>query len=110
MPNSIENLKLRHYIARRMLLSKPYRSKDSGKPASRRILFENHISSRVGMIDILDIDLGENIYLKKRKYAAIVEKVCQILDYYILMDEIKSYNLIRGEGKSVVGVEIDFYK
>lgn len=110
MPNSIENLKLRHYIARRMLLSKPYRSKDSGKPASRRILFENQIASRVGMIDILDIDLGENIYLKKRKYATIVEKVCQILDYYILMDEIKSYNLIRGEDKSVIGVEIDYYK
>ena len=113
MSSSIENLKLRHFLARRMLLSKPHRARFSGRPMSRIIRFIHEKDHRAGMFEILSLKFDDNKYLKKRKWRLLVKKVTEILDYYQSEKQITGYQMITGEtefGKEEsIGVELQYY-
>lgn len=113
MPNSIENLKLRHFLARRSLLSKPYRARFSGKQMSRIVRFIHEKNSRKGMFEILSFELDGSKYLKKRKWNLLAEKVKEILEYYQAENQIAGYKMIIGEtdlGRNeIIGIELQYY-
>ena len=113
MPNSVENLKLRHFMARRLLLSKPYRARFSGKQMSRIVRFIHEKNYRRGMFEILSLELDGSKYLKKRKRHLLTEKVREILDYYQAKNQIAGYKMIIGEtdlGRNeIIGIELQYY-
>lgn len=93
MPDSIENLELKFYLAWHIILSDPKRTyyRKNRSSMSRMIKFENDDSRRADMLDILDIDIPEDKYLKKRKKSTLYEKVKTILDYHMSIGVISSY-------------------
>lgn len=113
MPNSIENLKLKHFLARRLLLSKPYRARFSGKQMSRIVRFIHEKNHRRGMFEILSLELDGSKYLKKRKWNLLAEKVREILEYYQAKNQIAGYKMIIGEtdlGRNeIIGIELQYY-
>lgn len=126
MPNSIENLKLRHFIARRRCMAKP-RNRENENRADRVIRFEHEDKRRIGMFEMLQI--GDPESLSKRKRHTIYLKVKSILNHYIKQQFIQEYAFIDDEGKTLMdnggkfikdddylkgkilrSVELDFYK
>lgn len=127
MPNSIENLKLRHFFARRRCMAKPHIkpgiNKNEYRP-DRVIRFEHEDNRRKGMFEILQIEWSEN---RKRKCNTLYLKVKIILNHYIEEQFIEEYDFIDDsrkllkdkaefikdkddlEGKSLIGVELDFH-
>jgi len=119
MPNSMENLKLRHFFARRRAMAKPRMFGKSVNRPSRNIRFEHDNKNRKGMFDILQIELendekNKNInYLQKRKRETIYQKTETILDYYKSRGFIQNYNFQPNEddfkkGKHT-GVKLEYY-
>ena len=101
MPNSMDNLKLRHYIARRRIMAKPKddtrqaRKTDvegkKGRP-SRYIRFEHEDNRRMNLFEMLQIEFEEsNEYFRKRKLSTIYQKVKTILDDYERKGFVQSY-------------------
>ena len=110
MPISIENLKLRHFLARRIQMMIPFGSGRDTSPVSRVIRLlslskrphrprqtataaaapiatapaaTTTITTAPAMYDMLEIPLPENPYLRRRKQATLEGKISLILDYYI---------------------------
>ena len=104
MPNSMENLKFRHYIARRRVMAKPkddtHKTRNNsntdveskkGRP-SRYIRFEHEDKRRIDMYELLQIEFDEDsAYSRKRKLVTIYQKVKTILDDYKRKGFIQSY-------------------
>lgn len=111
MPISIENLKLRHFLARRIQMMIPFGPGKDKSPVSRVI----RLQGLAAMYNILAISLPENPYLRKRKRAALENKISLILDYYIRhqMYGISSYAYqeddYSGGEEGNVSMEINFY-
>ncbi len=114
LPHSIENMKLKHFLARRLILSSPVRAQYSGKQMSTIIRFISEKQSRKGMFEILDLDWTENPYLKKRQWNTRVEKIVGILEYYKAQNKLAYYELLRGETElgrdEVLGVKLEYYQ
>lgn len=114
LPHSIENMKLKHFLARRLILSSPVRAQYSGKQMSTIIRFISEKQSRKGMFEILDLDWTENPYLKKRQWNTRVEKIVGILEYYKAQNKLVYYELLRGETElgrdEVLGVKLEYYQ
>lgn len=81
MPNSIENLELRHFLARRIQLIMRHctQEKMGWKP---RIRLQRGEREQPGMYEILDIEFPDDPYRKKRKRETMEKKICTILEYY----------------------------
>ena len=81
MPNSIENLKLRHFLARRiqLLMRHCTQEKMGWKP---RIRLQRGEREQPGMYEILGIEFPDDPYRKKRKRETLEKKICMILEYY----------------------------
>ena len=79
MPISIENLKLRHFLARRIQMMIPFGPGRDTSPVSRVI----RLQGLAAMYDMLEIPLPENPYLRRRKRTTLEGKISLILDYYI---------------------------
>lgn len=111
MPVSIENLKLRHFLARRIQMMIPFGPGKDKSPVSRVI----RLQGLAAMYDMLEISLPENPYLRRRKQATLEEKISLILDYYIRhqMYGIQSYTYQQddysGGEEGNVSLEINFY-
>lgn len=114
MPHSIENLKLRHFLARRLILSAPARSRYSGKQISNIVRFYQEDPNRRGMFDILGFEWAESPYLKKRQWNNRIEKTAAILEYYMDQGKLASYQLRRGETElgrdEIIGVRLEYYQ
>ncbi len=82
MPNSIENLKLRHFLARRIRLIVRHctQEKMGWKP---RIRLQQGEREQPGMYEILGLEFPDDLYRKKRKREALEKKICTILEYYM---------------------------
>lgn len=110
LPSSIENLKLRHYLARRIILAQPMRLKRGGHPVSNIVRFVQEDKRRIGMFQILNLDAEGNQYVQKRRYNTLYEKIGVILEYYKKMGRVSSYSFIeRDDRKSeqkYSGIEI----
>lgn len=112
--NSVENLKLRHYLARRLLMSGTSRTLDHRSTVSRRIRFEQNRGDRRGMWEILGIDLGyeDQPHLRRRRWETLIQKVETVLSYYKQQHLIKDYTRIKGRSEfgqeETVGVECAF--
>ena len=129
MPNSMENLKLRHFLARRLQMMNPYGGGKNKSPVSRVIRLQSSgkksLASGKGlrgqdsfspaMYDILEIGFPDNPYLRKRKKKTLEEKIEMIFRYYTRcqMYGIKSWawkkNDYTGGEEGVVSVKVDFY-
>lgn len=95
MPNSIENLMLRHFLARRRYMANPSKNPNkSNSRASRIIRFEHDNKRRKGLFDILQIEQPDNPALWKRKRKTLYLKIKEILDYYLNSEWIKQYQFI----------------
>lgn len=111
MPVSIENLKLRHFLARRIQMMIPIGRGKDRSPVSRII----RLQGLAAMYDMLEISLPENPYLRRRKQATLEKKISLILDYYIRhqMYGIQSYTYQQddysGGEEGNISVEINFY-
>ena len=111
MPVSIENLKLRHFLARRIQMMIPSGRGKDRSPVSRII----RLQGLAAMYDMLEISLPENPYLRRRKQATLEKKISLILDYYIRhqMYGIQSYTYQQddysGGEEGNISVEINFY-
>lgn len=111
MPVSIENLKLRHFLARRIQMMMPFGPGKDKSPVSRII----RLQGLAAMYDMLEISLPENPYLRRRKQATLEKKISLILDYYIRhqMYGIQSYTYQQddysGGEEGNISVEINFY-
>lgn len=111
MPVSIENLKLRHFLARRIQMMIPIGRGKDRSPVSRII----RLQGLAAMYDMLEISLPENPYLRRRKQATLEEKISLILDYYIRqqMYGIQSYTYQQddysGGEEGNISLEINFY-
>lgn len=108
--NSIENLKLRHFLGRRILLA----HQQTNRTISTKIRFEQDRTDRVGMWNILDISFAgqETKYLKNRKWKMCWDKVTTILDYYKSIAFLSDYQWIYGKSilgpNYIVGVNIQY--
>ena len=111
MPVSIENLKLRHFLARRIQMMIPIGRGKDRSPVSRII----RLQGLAAMYDMLEISLPENPYLRRRKQATLEKKISLILDYYIRhqMYGIQSYTYQQddysGGEEGNISLEINFY-
>lgn len=110
LPSSIENLKLRHYLARRIILAQPMRLKRGGHPVSNIVRFVQEDKRRIGMFQILNLDAEGNQYVQKRRYNTLYEKIGVILEYYKKMGRVSSYSFIeqddRKSEQKYSGIEI----
>ena len=81
MPNSIENLELRHFLARRLQLIMRHctQEKMGWRP---RIRLQRGEREQPGMYEILGIGFPDDPYRKKRKRETLEKKICTILEYY----------------------------
>lgn len=108
MDNSIENLKLRHFLSRRIVIAK----QGKNRTISTRIRFDQDRKDRKSLYKILDVSFKgyESAYLKKRKYTSVLNKIFVILDYYQRISMFKKYDVIYGSnefGKNeIIGVNI----
>ncbi len=104
MPNSLENLMLRHFFARRVLLASRYQGKENQYSVNPKICFWGKNAQRKGMFDILDLPRLENPYWEKRKEQMFLQKLEQIISYYKEQEIIKSYVFC---GKGPDGKEVE---
>lgn len=113
LPNSVENLKLKHYMARRVILADPMRAKRGGYVLSSYIRFVQEDKRRKGMFEILNFTADKDLYIQKRKYDTIYEKIKVILEYYKRIGRIGAYRMIKNEDrrstKRYTAVELDYY-
>lgn len=80
VPCSVENLKLRHYLARRVVMAQPHSSvKQKTRRASTRILFVQQDPRRKSMFEILGLELPDDPDQEKRKRKSIANKTDMIL-------------------------------
>lgn len=111
--NSIENLKLRHFLVRRCLLVKASGTNEK-KSLSQNIRFEQNRKDRKGMWKILGIEFGyeDNPVLRRRRWETMCKKVEIVMDYYKDKELIKDYTRIEGESEfgehEYVGVKCAF--
>ncbi|MGF7012130.1 RecQ family ATP-dependent DNA helicase [Lachnospiraceae bacterium PF1-22] len=95
MPNSMENLMLKHFLARRRYMANPSKNPNkSNSRASRIIRFEHDNKRRKGLFDILQIEQPDNPALWKRKRKTLYLKIKEILDYYLDSEWIHHYQFI----------------
>lgn len=115
LSNSIENLKLKHFLARRLILSSPQRGQNGGRRISQIIRFEqNDYSDRMGMFQIIKLDWNTSPYLKKRQWKNRIDKIQLILKYYEEINKLTSYKALTGESEfgrnEIVGIQLEYYQ
>ena len=89
MPNSIENLMLRHYVISRILISKNKNANKTG--ISRIIRLVGKDGRTKDLTDILGIRLPDNKSLENRKKKGIWDKISTILEHQKKSGLISSY-------------------
>lgn len=98
LPNSIENLMLRHYVISRILISKNKNTNKKG--ISRRIRLVGKDGRTKGLTEILGIRLPDNKSLENRKKKGIWDKISTILEHQKKLGLISSY-CFKEESESV---------
>lgn len=90
MPNSVENLMLRHYILWRILIVK---NKNKQKMRISRTISLNSKDKRIkGIYTVLGIELPKTKSLEKRKINEIKDKINMILEYECKAGLISNYS------------------
>ena len=99
MPNSIENLKLRHYVIKRILI---YKNKTINKPNNNIEHQKSGISNKIRLVSenkriidktkLLGIELPTSKSLENRKRKLIVKKIKTILEYQKMLGLISDYS------------------
>ncbi|MGN0115782.1 MAG: helicase-related protein, partial [Acutalibacteraceae bacterium] len=108
MPISCENLKLRYYLAYRVILARPRKSKrqdNSQKSFKSRM---SRVISFDTMLNQLQLDMPDDKYLYKRKCKQLIVKIQEILNYYTFAEIIKDYKLIQSDEK--ISWELDYFE
>ena len=108
MPDSIENLKLKFYIAWRIWLKKHRTTEDDKNNTSLTIKFVSHDPRRKGLAELLDIDMPEDKYDASRKMKNICNKMEEILKFRKIKweYEIKQDDL---SNKNITGIMLHFF-
>lgn len=83
MPNSAENLKLRHFLARRILMIKRSRSPRGHSPISASIKLIHKRKGERDMLGILGMEIQPGNPQKKRTLKNICQKVTAILTCFV---------------------------
>lgn len=115
MPNSIENLKMRHFLARRIRLMRPFAGAMGSSPVSRRIRLQKGDKTDPAMYDILSLEFPEDLYQCRRKRETIEKKLCCILGYYAhhhvcgMQDYKLQENEYTAGEEGKISVDIEFY-
>lgn len=92
LAHSIENLKLRHYLARRLVLSDPMAILRNHHHVIRKIrLTPDKKHGRAGLFKMLGINFEEDTYLYNRKMDNCCHKVSIILQYFVKNDFLVDY-------------------
>lgn len=106
LPHSIENMKLCHFLARRIRLMQA--SRNRGKPVTRRIRLMGGDGKSPSMLDILDLDMPDNPYERKRKEQAILRKTQVILEDFCKKHvwDLQSFEFLQEEDSD--SVELHF--
>ena len=103
VPDTLENIKLKTYLAWRMHMLPNYIKKKSGGAPFNIIRFENDDKRRQGMYELLGINIRD-----PRKRSNVEKYIGLILDNYKKMGVLKDYLFMRGQNPArIVGVRLD---